>query len=47
MSPLPPKADECSTVSDVCYGPIADILFDGPIDADAQASVTRVYFAMQ
>ena len=25
MSALPPKADMCSAVADVCYGPIADM----------------------
>jgi hypothetical protein len=25
MSALPPKADMCGAMSDVCYGPIADI----------------------
>src|SRR5215510_7408241 len=25
MSALPPKADMCSALADVCYGPIADI----------------------
>ena len=29
MSALPPKADMCSALADVCYGPIADMrLFD-------------------
>jgi hypothetical protein len=33
MSALHPKADMCSATNDVGFGPIADILFDGPIDA--------------
>src|SRR5262245_29912706 len=30
MSALPPKADMCGALADVCYGPIADmaVLFD-------------------
>jgi hypothetical protein len=26
MSALPPKADMCSATSDVCFGPLADIV---------------------
>jgi hypothetical protein len=30
MSALPPKADMCSALADVCFGPIADIATPAP-----------------
>jgi len=30
MSALPPKADMCAAIADVCFGPIAEITFATP-----------------
>ena len=37
MSALTPKADMCSALAHVCFGPIADILLDYSIISSARA----------
>jgi len=46
MSALPPKADMCGALADVCFGPIADIKFIAP-SAPVGRHIRRAVHAFQ